>query len=270
MIKPIKNNEQAEETDMSFFDHLEELRWHLIKSISSIVLVAIVLLALKSFVFNYIIFAPLGESFPTYQVFQQILPSFKPPEFVLTTVEFGESFFVHIKVSLWLALITAFPFVFYQIWSFIKPGLLENEKKAARGTVFVCSSLFILGVLFGYFIITPFGITWLGNYSVGPQAINSPTLSSYVSYLTMFTIPTGLVFELPIVVYFLARIGLVTPQLMKKYRKHAFIIILVLAAVITPPDILTQFLIGIPVFVLYELSIIIAGRTHKKHFQETD
>jgi len=253
---------------MSFFDHLEELRWHLIRSIGAILVIAIAVFALKNFIFNKIIFSPLQESFPTYAFFQQFIPSFVPPSFELTTVEFGESFFVHIKVSLWLGLICSFPYVFYEIWSFVKPGLLDNEKKAARGTVLVCSSLFILGVLFGYFIIAPFGITWLGNYSVGPKAINSPTLSSYVSYLTMFTIPTGMLFELPIVVYFLSRIGLVTAEGMRRYRKHAFIVILLLAAIITPPDVLTQFLIGIPVFFLYELSILIAKRTQKKYHSE--
>jgi sec-independent protein translocase protein TatC len=269
MIKSIsKDKENKEEAEMSFFDHLEELRWHLIRAISAIVIIGLVLFGFKSFVFNGIIFAPLQETFPTYQLFQNFIPSFKPPAFELTTVEFGESFFVHIKVSLWLGLIVSFPYVFYEIWRFVKPGLLDKERKAARGTVFVCSALFIAGVLFGYFVITPFGITWLGNYSVGPKAINSPTLSSYVSYLTMFTIPTGLIFELPIVVYFLSRVGLVTPEMMKKYRKHALIVILLLAAIITPPDILTQFLIGIPVFGLYELSILIAKRTKKKYQSE--
>lgn len=266
MIKSINKNDPAKkEKEMSFFDHLEELRWHLIRSISSIIIFALVLFAMKSFVFNKIIFGPLQESFPTYSIFQNIIPSFKPPAFELTTVEFGESFFVHVKVSLWLGLICAFPYVFYEIWKFVKPGLHDGERKATRGSVFICSLMFLAGVLFGYFIITPFGITWLGNYSVGPKAINSPTLSSYVSYLTMFTIPTGIIFELPIVVYVLARLGLVTAEFMKKYRKHAMIIILVVAAVITPPDILTQFLIGIPVFFLYEASIIIARRAQKKY-----
>lgn len=266
MIRPVdKNNPETQEAEMSFFDHLEELRWHLIRAFSSIVVIAVVIFAMKSFVFTDVIFAPLQESFPTYRFFQNFISSFKPPAFELTTVEFGESFFVHIKVSLWLGLICAFPYVFYEIWKFVSPGLKDNERKATRGTVFVCSALFLTGVLFGYYIITPFGITWLGNYTVGPKAINSPTLSSYVSYLTMFTIPTGMIFELPIVVYFLARVGLVTPEFMRTYRKHAFIIILFLAAIITPPDILTQFLIGIPVFGLYELSIIIAKRTHTKY-----
>ncbi len=268
MIKAVKNNQPGEQKEMSFFDHLEELRWHLIRAVGAIFVIAIIMFAMKSFVFNDIIFAPMYETFPTYTLFQNILPEFKPPTFELTTVEFGESFFVHIKVAFWLGLIISFPYVFYEFWRFIKPGLYDTEKKAARGTVIICSSLFIMGVLFGYFVITPFGITWLGNYTVGPKAINSPTLSSYVSYLTMFTIPTGFVFELPIVIYFLARVGIVDAPFLRKYRKHAFIIILILAALITPPDVLTQFLIGIPVFLLYELSIFVAGKTYKKHHQE--
>ncbi len=260
--------DQSASDEMSFFEHLDELRSRLIKSIIAIVVLGIIIFISGSWTFDTVIFAPLKESFPTYQLFQNFVPSFKPPTFNLTTVEFGESFFVHIRVAMWLGLIISFPYVFYQIWSFIKPGLHDQEKKVARGTVFTCSSLFILGVLFGYFIVAPFGVTWLGNYTVGPRAINSPTLSSYVSYLTMFTVPTGIVFELPVVVYFLSRIGLINAKSMKKYRKHAFLVILILAAVITPPDVITQFLIGIPVFILYELSILISKRTYKKYHKD--
>jgi sec-independent protein translocase protein TatC len=173
-------------------------------------------------------------------------------------------------VSIWVGLIIAFPFVFYEIWKFIKPGLYQKEQKAAKGIVFVCSILFIFGVLFGYFIIAPFAVSFLASYSVGADVISKPTLSSYVNYLTMFTIPTGIVFELPVFVYFFSKLGLVTPAGMKKYRKHAFIVILIIAAVITPPDVMTQFLIGIPIFILYEISIFISARVEKKAKEEED
>ena len=255
---------------MSFLDHLEELRWHIIRSIIAILVIGIVVFVAKSFIFE-IIFAPKNADFVTYRFFCAISEAtcFGPPEFELIIRELGEQFFTHIKVSVWVGLIIAFPYVFWELWRFIKPGLYPKEQKAARGIVFVCSILFILGVLFGYFIIAPFAVSFLASYSVGvDDVLSKPTLSSYVNYLTMFTIPTGIVFELPVFVYFFSKLGLVTPAGMKKYRKHAFIIILIIAAVITPPDVLTQFLIGIPIFILYEISIFISARVEKKAKQE--
>lgn len=255
---------------MSFLDHLEELRWHIIRAVAALIICAIVVFLFKTFVFEQIIFAPKHDDFVTYQFFCSLSDAmcFGPPEFNLITRELGEQFFVHIKVSLWLGFIIASPYVFWEVWRFVKPGLYDTEKRAARGLVLTCSLLFLLGVAFGYYVISPFAITFLAGYQVGADAINSPTLSSFVHYMTMFTMPVGFVFELPILVYFLSRIGLLSPEFMKKYRRHAIVIILVLAAVITPPDVLTQFLIGIPIFILYEISIIIARRTRKKYFDE--
>ncbi len=257
----------AADKEMSFLDHLEELRWHLIRAAVAVVIIGIVVFSAKKFVFESIIFGPKNEWFPTYQFFCGLSERtcFHPPKFDLITREMGEQFFVHLKVSIWMGIIVAFPYIFWEFWRFIKPGLYEAEQKITRGVVFVCSLLFSMGVLFGYYVIAPFAVTFLANYNVGVDAITSPTLASYVSYLTMFTIPTGLVFELPVVVYFLSRIGMISPEIMKKYRRHAIIIILILAAIITPPDVITQFLIGIPVFILYEISILISRRTVKKY-----
>ncbi len=256
----------VEEKEMSFFEHLEELRWHVIRSVLGVIIAAIVFFMMKSFIFNFIVFAPKHNNFPTYQFFCSLSDTtcFYPPKFDLITRELGEQFFTHIKVSLWLSIIVMFPYIFYEFWKFIKPGLHDHEKKAAGSVVFTCTFLFFLGVAFGYFVISPFAITFLAGYQVGVDAINSPTLASYVSYLMMFTLPTGFLFQMPLAIYFLARIGFVTPEVMKKYRKHAMILILILAAIITPPDVVTQFLIGIPVFILYELSIVVAGRVKKK------
>lgn len=261
---------KTNDTDMTFLDHLEELRWHIIRSLIAIIGCASIIFVFKNFTFENIIFAPKNSTFPTYQFFCAIseITCFGPPDFRLITREMGEQFFVHIKVSLWLGLILSCPIVFMEVWRFIKPGLYKEEEKAAKGLVFFCTILFLLGVLFGYFVIAPFAITFLASYQVGVDAVNSPTLASYVNYMTMFTLPTGFVFELPILVYFLARVGLITPAFMKQYRRHALVVILILAAVITPPDVLTQFLIGIPIFILYEFSIIIAKRTRAKYFPD--
>ncbi|MEM9919801.1 MAG: twin-arginine translocase subunit TatC [Bacteroidota bacterium] len=262
--KPQSSGTEADQKEMSFLDHLEELRWHLVRSAISVIIFAIAVFAAGQIIFEKVILAPKEAWFITYQVICSISETlcFYPPEFDLMTVQLGEQFIVHLKVSVLLGLVVAFPYIFYEVWRFIRPGLYPNEQKAARGFVFICSFLFFLGVSFGYFIVSPFAVTFLAGYNVG--AVSSPSLASFVNYMTMFTIPTGVVFELPVVVYFLSRIGLLYPDFMKQYRRHAFVLILILSAIITPPDVVTQFLIGIPLYTLYELSIIICKRVVKK------
>ncbi len=255
------------EEEMSFLDHLEHLRWHIIRSLVAIVIIGIGVFLAKDLVFDHIILGPTKDSFLTYQLLCSIgdFICMKPgTSLEIITRDIGEQFITHIKSSFWIGLIVAFPYVFWEFWRFVKPGLYENERKAAGGMVFTCSALFIAGVLFGYFVISPFAVSFLSAYSVSPDVQNTTTLSSFVNYMTMFTIPTGLVFELPIVIYFLAKIGIVTPEFLKTYRKHAVVIIFIAASIITPPDVITQFLIAIPLFFLYEVSIIIAQRQMPK------
>lgn len=262
---PKKNKAEDESKEMGFLDHLEELRWHVIRAGIAVIVIAIIALVFQNEVFEYIIYAPKKPSFITYKVFCAISEAtcFSPPELPLITRELGEQFFMGITVSLYLGLVVAFPVIFYEFWKFIKPGLYDQEIKIANRLIGVTSLLFLLGVSFGYFVIAPFAITYLGSYTVGTEATNSPTLASYVSYLTMFTIPVGLAFELPIVVYFLAKIGIIGPEIMKKFRREAFLVIFIIAAVITPPDALTQILVGIPMYILYEISITVAARVVK-------
>lgn len=256
--------EKKSEDDMSFLDHLEALRWHLLRSFLAIIVVAIGVFLAKDFIFHDIIFAPRRGDFITYRIVCSISEflCFQPTPFEIITRDLGEQFIVHLKSSFLIGLIVAFPYVFWEIWRFVKPGLYVKEQKVTRGVVLICTMLFTFGVCFGYFIVCPFAISFLSSYSVG--ATSSPTLASYMNYLTMFTIPAGLVFELPIVVYFLAKLGVVGPKSMKQYRRHAFVVILVLASIITPPDMITQLLISIPLFFLYEVSIIIARRVESK------
>lgn len=256
--------------EMSFLEHLEALRWHLLRALGSIVVVGIGVFLAKDIVFDMIILGPTKQSFATYQWICGVSESlcFFPEGLEIITRDIAEQFLSHIKVSIWIGLVVAFPYVFFEFWQFIKPGLYEKEKRAARGVVFVCSFLFITGVLFGYFVIAPFAVTFLSSYTVSDEILNTVTLTSLVNSMTMFTIPTGIVFELPIVVYFLAKVGLVTAEFMKRYRKHAFVVILIMAAIITPPDVITQFLIGIPIYLLFEVSIVIAKRVEKKRALE--
>ncbi len=252
--------------EMSFLDHLEELRWHIMRSLVGIVVIAIGVFLAKDYIFNEIILKPTTEDFFTYRFVCGLSQSlcFGPGEVTIFTRELGEQFLVHLKVSFFLGLIAAFPYVFWEVWKFVSPGLFDKEKKAMRGIVLICSLLFMSGVLFGYFVISPFAIAFLSNYSVSGIVDDTFTLSSVVNYMTMFTIPTGLVFQLPVAMFFLAKLGLVTAGFLKTYRRHAFVIILILAAIITPPDMITQLLIGLPLFFLYELSIRIVRRVEKK------
>lgn len=260
------------ETEMSFLDHLEELRWHVIRSVCAVLVVGIVLFLMPNFVFDTVIFGPKNPDFLSYRTINALLEAigfgadrqFVPVEFDLQITELGEEFLIHIKVSFILGFIIAFPYIFWEIWRFIKPGLYPKEQKAVRGIVLICSFLFFLGVLFGYFVIAPFAVNFLAGYSVADVVVTQPKLSSFVNYMVMFTAPAGLIFELPIVVFFFSKMGLVTPDLMRKYRRHSIIVILVLAALITPPDVVTQFLIGIPLFILYEISINISARVAKE------
>ena len=267
---PLPQQEKKEPDEMSFLEHLEALRWHLIRAISAVFIVAIGVFLAKDFVFDSVILGPTKESFITYQIICSISETlcFYPAELEIITRDLAEQFLSHIKASIWLGVVVAFPYVFYEIWRFIKPGLYEKEQKAARGVVFVCSMLFLMGVSFGYFVIAPFAVTFLSKYAVSESILNTVTLTSMVNNMTMFTLPVGLIFELPILVYFLAKVGLITSGTMKKYRKHSAVVILILVAIITPPDVITQFLIGLPLYILFEAGIVIAARVEKKRLKE--
>lgn len=256
--------------EMSFLDHLEELRWHLIRAVASILVIAIVIFVMKDFVFSKIVFGPKNADFFTYRFFCSLSDflCFSPPDFNIQAFKIEEQFVTHIKVSAILGFVASFPYVFYEIWSFVKPGLYKDEIKAARGIVWICSSLFLLGVLFGYFVIAPFALTFLTSYDLG-GTIAQPTLTSYVNNMAMYTLPTGIIFELPVIMFMLAKIGLVTSQDLKTYRKVSMVVILIVSAIITPPDVMTLFLVSFPLYGLYEISIFIVRRVEKKAENDT-
>lgn len=254
-----------EKSNMSFFDHIEALRWHLMRSVIAIAVISIIVFLNDRFVFHTLIEGPRREDFWTYRMICKISETlcFSPPKFTIITRELGEQFLTHFKVSITLGFILSFPYIFWELWRFIKPGLYKKEQKAARGLVFICSALFFMGVLFGYFIMSPFAISFLAGYQIGGVE-TTPTLSSYVGYMTMLTLPVGIIFEMPVLIYFLARIGLVTSSFLKSYRRISFFVIFIVAAIITPPDVLTQIIIGFPLYLLYEMSILVVERHEKK------
>ncbi|MFH0757118.1 MAG: twin-arginine translocase subunit TatC [Bacteroidota bacterium] len=267
--------EQKKEAEMSFLEHLEVMRWHLLRSIVAIVILALVAFVFKEIVFDKIILAPKEPGFPTNRWLchlgeilglKRICINQDP--FTLQTVKMAEQFSMHIMVSLIAGVVIAFPYVFWEFWRFIVPALYEKEKKTATGAVFYTSFLFILGVLFGYYIITPLSVNFLGNYKVSESVISAPTLRSYVQTVTSVVLAAGLVFQLPILVYFLSKVGLVTPGFLKKYRRHSIIVIVTISAIITPPDVFSQILVALPLMVLYEIGIVISRRIMKQQDAE--
>ena len=255
--------------EMTFLDHLEALRWHLVRSVVAIVVIAIGTFLAKDFIFDVILFGPINPDFITYRIFCSISDAIclQAPEIEFITRDLAEKFMVHFKSSFILGFVLSFPYIFWEIWRFIKPALYEKEQKAATGVVFVCSLLFLSGVLFGYFIISPFSISFLAGYELGDIEAKT-TLSSYVNYMAMFTIPLGLVFEMPVVIYFLSRVGIISPGLMKKSRRMAFVVILIISAIITPTtDAVTLLIVTIPLYGLYELSIFVSARAEKHYLK---
>lgn len=256
---------------MSFFGHIEELRHRILRSALAIGIMGVVCFVNKDLVFDALIFGPRNPDFLTYRALCGISHwagladrmCFTPVEFKLITRQLGEILMQHLYVSFWLGFILAFPYVLWQFWLFLKPGLLETEQKAIRGIVATCSLLFLLGVAFGYFVIAPFSINFLAGYTLSGTEV-APTLSSYVTYMTMFTIPIGLFFELPVVIYFLTKIGVVGYRSLQTYRRYAFVAILIVAAIITPPDVVSQTIVALPLYGLYEVSILVARREQRR------
>ena len=252
--------------EMSFLDHLEELRWHLIRSVAAIVIIACVAFVMRGFIFDTILFGPKKMDFPTYQFFCNIATFFNvTSEFCADSLPFtiqnrtmAGQFSAHIWTSIWAGFIIAFPYVLWEMWRFISPGLHENERKYSRGVIFVASSLFFLGVLFGYYVVAPLSINFLGTYQVSKEVLNEIDISSFIATVRASVIACGIMFELPIVIFFLTKVGLVTPEILKKYRKIALVIVLILSAVITPPDVTSQIVVAIPVLILYQVSIYIS------------
>ena len=249
--------------EMSFLDHLEELRWHLIRSIVAILIIATVAFVMKGFIFDRIIFAPKNMNFPTYNMFCQISTFFGiTSDFCAESLPFriqnrtmAGQFSAHIWTSIWAGFILGFPYLLFEIWRFISPGLYEKERRYSKGFIGAASLLFFMGVLFGYYIVAPLSINFLGTYQVMSEVSNEIDISSYISTVRASVIACGIMFELPILIYFLTKIGLVTPEILKKYRKIALVLVLVLSAVITPPDVASQIIVAIPVMILYQLSI---------------
>lgn len=259
------NKATKDPQSMSFLDHLEELRWHLIRATLAIVLVAIFAFIFIKTIFTDIIFALRDPDFISYRVLCGISETFgmekgclEEMPFNFISTEMAGQFSAAIWTSITTGFVVAFPYILHEFWKFISPALYEKERKHSRGFIIVSSILFFIGVLFGYYIIAPLSVNFLATFSVAEVVENQIKIGSYISLVRASVIASGFIFELPIIIYFLSKVGLVTPEFMRRNRKYALVIVLILAAVITPPDISTQIIVAIPILILYEISIFIS------------
>lgn len=256
--------------EMSFFEHLDELRGHLFRSTIVVVVCAGFWFAFKDFLFGWVIFGAMQPDFPTYRFLCWLSQAtagndalcINPGENTSTfqAVGIGESFMMHMKAAIFMGVLCAFPYILWEFWRFVRPGLYDREQKNTQGVVVVCSILFLLGSAFGYFVAMPLAANFLINYDL-PLTENKPSVSSFVNFVLMMTLPIGLIFELPVVVYFLSKLGIITHRFMQQNRRYAVVIILIVAGVITPsPDVFSQMLVFVPLYGLFEASIIIARK----------
>ena len=258
--------------EMSFLDHLEELRWHLIRSTLAVVIGATAAFLAKGFIFDVLLFGPTHPEFLTYDLLCRLSTAVgvdggfchNEMPFTIQSRTMGGQFSAHIWTAITAGFIMAFPYIIYEFWRFISPAMYTKEKNTARGFILLSSVLFFLGVLFGYYLVTPLSINFLGSYQVSDKVLNEFDIGSYISLVRSSVIACGLIFELPIIIYFLTKIGLVTAETLRKYRKISLVVVLIISAIITPPDILSQIIVAIPVLVLYEISIVIAKIVQRK------
>ncbi|MEO5909684.1 MAG: twin-arginine translocase subunit TatC [Pelobium sp.] len=273
LVESIKRKGKSIEAEMSFFDHLAALRSHLIRASLAVIVFTSICFFYYDFLFDTIIMGPHKPTFWTYRMMCKVGEYFNMgPGFCITNIpgkiintEMAGQFSLQINSALMTGVILGFPYLLWEIWRFVKPALKDNERKSASGFVFYASLLFIIGLLFGYYIVAPLSVNFLSNYSISPDIENTITIDSYFSSVATLTLCTGAVFELPIIIYILSRLGIMTPKFMREKRRYAVIIIFIIAAIVTPtPDIPTMLTVSFPLFLLYEISISVSNRVHKK------
>ncbi len=267
-----KNPESEDEAgEMSFWDHLEVLRWHITRSLIAVLVLGVIAFLNRSFVFDVIILAPKSTDFISNvwlcklsEMLNNDFMCMKDSNLQLINVQLSGQFLTHMYISLMFGLIAAVPYIFWEIWRFVKPALYETEKRYSGFAVVITSVLFLLGVLFSYFLIVPLAVYFLGNYTVSETVSNTVTLSSYINTVLTLSFALGIVFELPVIMYFLSKVGFVSVDYLKRNRKYMIVIALVLAAIITPADPFSQIMVAIPLILLYEISVKVVGRVEKK------
>lgn len=258
--------------EMTFWEHLDELRGKIIRSLVAVAVLSILGFSFKHILFDEIILAPAHSDFITYRVLCSLgkmlsLNSlcFDTVSIKMINISLAGQFTSHMTISIIAGFILAIPYIIWEFWRFVKPGLTETERRKTRGVVFVISLLFFIGVLFSYFIVVPLMVNFLGNYQVSESVINQVALTSYTSSVTTMCLLMGLMFEFPVLMITLTKMGIITPKFMAKYRKHTFIAILIIAGFITPsPDVFSQLVVTIPLYVLYEISLALSRKVYSE------
>lgn len=267
-------NTTPETAEMSFLQHLEAFRWHLVRSAAVVFVFAITIFCLPEIFIDTVLLGPIDQNFISYRalcslghrigVGDVMCMIVKPVQ--LQTLEVSEQFFTHMSFSFMSGLILAFPFILWELWKFVRPALKDKEMGPVKIFIVIASFLFLIGISFGYFIMFPMSYNFLINYQMSSKIITNQTLDNYTSFIYTLTLVSGIIFEMPVLVYFLTRMTLLTPQFMRKYRKHAVVIILIASAIITPsPDVTSQMVVAVPMYFLYELSVFISVWTIKKY-----
>jgi sec-independent protein translocase protein TatC len=262
--------------EMSFLDHLEELRWLLVRSTSAVLIMAVVTYFFSDFIFDTVIFAPTSPSFFTYTFFCDLSHQLGFADsicitelpFIIQNTDMEGQVNMFIWTCITAGFILAFPFILWELWKFISPALYEKERKNVRVFIFVASILFFLGVLFGYYVIVPMSINFCATFSVSKMVQNQFTIDSYIGMMKTSVIASGLFFELPVIIYFLTKLGLVTPLFLRKYRKYSVVVVLLISAIVTPPDVVSQIIVAIPMLLIYEASIFISVFVYKNKTKE--
>ena len=260
----------SDDKNMTFLDHLEELRWRLVRIAIAILVASSVLFYFQEWILNTFFISMKQPDFITFRLLCEwagVCIEEIPVSFQSTTM--SGQFSYALMMSILGGIVLSFPFIFYQIWAFVKPGLKQNEKSVAKGIVFYVTILFFTGILFGYFIVAPLTVQFFGAYQISKDIQNIFTISSYLSTILSTIFYTGLLFLLPVVAYIFTRLGVITPLFLKKYRKHAIVGVLIIAAAITPPDVISQIIVAIPIVLLYEIGIIVSLRVNNKMKKES-
>ncbi len=263
-------------TEMSFLDHLEALRWHIIRAGGAIIVFTIVAFVFLGEIYEHVILGPAKPSFWTYRMFCKLGELVHAQglcidklDFKLISFEMSGQFSMAMLSSFIIGLVFTFPYAFWEVWRFVAPGLKPSERRAARGAVFYVTALFFIGVLFGYYVVSPLAINFLANFKIDESIVNQFDIGSYISVLATLTLACGLTFQLPMIVLVLSQVGVLTPKFMRSYRRHAYVIILIVSGVITPsPDLTSQILVALPLTLLYEVSIVVSARVNARRMRE--
>jgi sec-independent protein translocase protein TatC len=255
----------SDNKQMTFLGHLEELRWRLVRSAAVILIFAIVIWSFQEWIMDQFFLSMNKKDFITFRLMCDYFGiCIEEIPIKMQSMTMGGQFSYALMMSFMGGVVISFPFIFYQLWSFVKPGLKLNEINATRGIVFYVSLLFFLGIIFGYFVVAPLSVQFFGSYQISKQIENNFTISSYMSTVISTIFYSGLLFLLPVASYILTRIGIITPAFLRKFRKHSIVAVLILAAIITPPDVISQIIVSIPILILYEIGILVSARAAKK------